>query len=67
MYRSKWFVYLHRRIYTKTEGTKCHTKTMKSIKANKTIKENPGMCHSGRTRRDKDEGGDYKWCLTQNE
>jgi hypothetical protein len=42
---------------TKTEGTKCHDKTMMSIKADKTIKENPSMCHLGRTQRDKDEGG----------
>jgi hypothetical protein len=34
----------------KVEGTKCHGKTMMSIKADETIKENPSMCH-------KDEGG----------
>jgi hypothetical protein len=43
---------------TKTDGTKCHAKTMMSIKADKdypkTIKQNPRKRHSGRTRRDKD-------------
>ena len=41
-----------------TEGTKCHDKTMMSIKADKTMKENPSMyCFLGRTLRDKNEGG----------
>ena len=42
---------------TKDEGTKCHIKTTMSIKADKTVKEKPSMCHLGRTRREKDEGG----------
>ena len=41
----------------KAEGTKCHAKTMMSIKADKVIKEIPSMCRLGRTPRDKNEGG----------
>jgi hypothetical protein len=41
----------------KAKGTKCHAKTMMSIKADKTVKEEPSICRVGRTWRDKDEGG----------
>ncbi len=33
----------------KTEGTKCHAKTMMSIKSDKSVKEIPRMCRLGRT------------------
>jgi hypothetical protein len=42
----------------KTEGTKCHAKTMMSIKADKNVKEKPSMCRLGKTWRQKDQGGD---------
>jgi hypothetical protein len=37
----------------KSEGIKCHAKTMMSIKADKVIKEIPNMCRFDRTLRDK--------------
>jgi hypothetical protein len=43
---------------TRTEGKKCHTKTMTSRKTDETLKDSPNMCHLGRTLRKKNERGD---------
>ncbi len=41
---------------TRTEGKKCHVKTMMSRKADKTLKQTPNKCRLGRTWSQEDEG-----------